>query len=245
MKLHIGISIATAGQLAELPELKKVDLLELPFSLCGQPEFTLPKSWKNRLHRISGRSESRTLNSLIDTGNVMRREFYRLFSRNCAVASSLKAGEVTLAIDWEYAFDNAGYAAELREILRCCYGIAFKFSLTPVIELRIPGSAVLKPADFIRLRNSWMIPVRTLIDLHPHEPGSLEMLENFFAANRFECNKFRISYDAAGGNYLTVKLLDRIKNCICPVGSEIPELCFYPGRNADREAFQAILPVIA
>ena len=245
MKLHYGISISTAAQLAELPELKKAAFLELPFSLCGQPDFILPKNWKNRLHRISGRSQGRTLNSLIDAGSSMSREFYRFFAKICAVAAASKAREISLAVDWENALENTGYAAKLRTILRCCYGIAQKNELTPVIELRIPGTAVNRDMDFIRLRDSWMIPVRTLIDLHPHEPGSLEMLETFFASHHFDCNKFRISFDASGGNYLTGKLLDRVKNCIRPVGAEMTEICFYPGRNADRDCYQALQAVIS
>ncbi len=245
MKLHLGISVASLKQLAELPELRTAVFLELPFGLCGQPDLVLPEFWKNRFRRAGGRSEGRTLNSLVEAGGVMRREFFRMFSRNCAAIAALNATEISLTVDWENAFADAGYADGLRDILRCCYGIAFKYSLTPVIELRIPGSAVITPLQFIRFRDSLMIPVRTLIDLHPHEPGSLEILETFSGKFHFECSKFRISFDASGGNYLTVKLLDRIKNCIHPVGCEIPEICFYPGRNADRESFQALQPVIS
>ena len=104
MKLHLGISVASLKQLAELPELRTAVFLELPFGLCGQPDLVHPEFWKNRFRRAGGRSEGRTLNSLVEAGGVMRREFFRMFSRNCAAIAALNATEISLTVDWENAF---------------------------------------------------------------------------------------------------------------------------------------------
>ena len=90
-----------------------------------------------------------------------------------------------------------------------------------------------------------MFPVRTLIDLHPHEPAALDMLARLYDRMPFECDNFRISFDAAGGNYMSGKLLEMIRRSLRQVGPEIPEICFYPGRNADKTAFELLSTVIS
>lgn len=237
MKLHYGIAVASAKQLNDLPGLEKVDFLELPSFLRDEPDLVIPPVWKKRLLRAGGRREARTLSSLVCAGSGIKLEYFRMFSGCCADFSRWGAKEITLCVDWEAAFSDTDYAVNLREILRCCFGITEKYRLKPVLELRIPGSAVLDPAQFIKFRNSLLIPVRTLVDLHPHEPGALEFLEKFSAAMPFDSSCFRISFDAVGGNYLTVKLLDKICQYIRPAGAETPQICFYPGKNADREAY--------
>lgn len=244
MKLLYGIAVASVNQLAELPELKKAAFLEVPSSLRELPDFRIPMAWKRRFRRVTGRSEARTLSSLIDAKKSIQIDFLRVFAGCCEYFSKLGAAEISLGVDWEAAFSDPGYALKVRDILRSCYGITEKYSLTPILELRIPGSAAAGGMDFYRFRNSLMIPVRVLIDLHPHEPGALELMERFSATMPFVCDKLRISFDAAGGNYLTGKLLERICKCVRPAGVAIPEISFYPGRSADHDAFAALNSVI-
>lgn len=244
MKLRYGITVASMRQLAELPELKKAAFLELPSTLREQSDFKLPAAWKSRFKRVTGRSEARTLSSLIDAKKSILIDFLRVFSGCCENFAKLGASEITLGVDWEAAFSDPAYAREISSILRSCFGITEKHALALILELRVPGSAAAGGMGFYRFRNSLMIPVRTLVDLHPHEPGALELMERFSAAMPFECDKLRISFDASGGNYLTEKLLARICKCVRPAGAAIPEITLYPGENADREAFAALGEVI-
>lgn len=244
MKIDYGVAVTSIRQLVELPELKRADFLELPSSCVQSPDFVLPKFWQSRVFRISSRSEARTFSAMIGAGRKMAVDFCRLFGRRCEDCSELGIKEITLTVDWESLMNDPAYADMLREILRCCYGIVEKYRLTAVLELRIPGLIAGMPKDFLRFRNSLLFPVRTLVDLHPHEPGALELLETYAGSMPFDVSRFRVSFDAAGGNYLTVGLLDRIRNVIRPVGGENPQICFYPGRSADKSAFAALEAVI-
>jgi hypothetical protein len=245
VKLNFGIAVASNRQLAELPAVGKINFLELPSVSRIQPDFILPQQWKRRFMRVSCRAETRTLGALIDAGYSMTREFYRVFSAGCTEFAKLGAKEISLGIDWESVFDNEKFSASVSDILRCCYGIIYRNRLTPLIELRLPGVAAGQVEKFLRFRNRLLIPARTLVDLHPHEPGALELMEKFSAVLPFEVSRIRVSFDASEGNYLSPKLLERIKACIRPVGKEIPELCFYPGRSADKSAFAALSAVLS
>ena len=244
MKINYGIAVTSNRQLAELPELKRADFLELPSSCVQAPDFILPKAWQPRVFRVSSRSESRIFSAMIGSGTKMAVDFCRLFSRRCEDCAALGVREITLTVDWENLMTDPVYADRLREILRCCFGIVEKYRMTAVLELRIPGLIAGTPNEFLRFRNSLLFPVRTLVDLHPHEPGALEFLSSYAQAMPFDVSRFRISFDAVGGNYLTVGLLDKIRNVIRPVGGEVPQICFYPGRSADRAAFAALETVI-
>lgn len=244
MKIDYGIAVTSVRQLTELPELERADFLELPSSCVQAPDFILPKAWQSRVFRISSRSEARTFSAMIGAGRKMAVDFCRLFARRCEDCAALGVKEITLTVDWESLMNDADYADKLREILRCCYGIVEKYHLTAVLELRIPGFIAGMPHDFLRFRNSLLFPVRTLVDLHPHEPGALELLNTYAKAMPFDVSRFRVSFDALGGNYLTVGLLDKIRSVIRPVGGEIPQICFYPGRSADKAAFAALDAVI-
>lgn len=240
MKLHYGIAVTSSRQLAELPELKGADFLEISSGMIQTPDFAVPKGWKKRLFRAGGRSEARTFSALIGAGSGMMLEFYRLFSANCGEFVRLGIREVTLAVDWETLLSDEGYANDLRDVIRCCYGILTRYQLQLLLELRIPGVISARPMDFLKFRNSLLMPVRTLIDLHPHEPGALELLAEFSAKMPFDSSRFRLSFDSSGGNYLSANLLEKIKESIRPVGKEIPEICFYPGRSADKAAYELL-----
>lgn len=244
MKLRFGVTVASSEQLAELPSLAKVDFLELPSMPGGMAGVNIPRQWKKRVFRISGRRDASTLSSLVDAGSAMQQEFFRMFSRCCADYARFGGAEITLGIEWDMALNDPDFADGLRQILRCCFGVVNQYGLQLDAELRIPGNAIGDPLKFVRFRDSLLIPVRTLIDLHPHEPGALEAFEEFSAKMHFDCSKLRISYDASGGNYLTPKLLERIFSGVRPVGVEVPEVSFYPGKHADRDAFAALESVI-
>jgi len=245
VKLNFGIAVASNRQLAELPVAGKFDFLELPSVSRIQPDFILPQAWKRRFMRVSCRAETRTLGVLIDAGSSMTKEFYRVFSAGCTEFAKLGAKEISLGIDWENVFNDEKFSASLSDILRCCYGIIYRNTLIPVIELRVPGIAAGNIERFLRFRNRLLIPARTLVDLHPHEPGALELFERFAAEAPFECSRVRVSFDAAGGKYLTAKLLEKIISGIHRVGAETPDICFYPGRTADRAVFAALETVIS
>lgn len=244
MKLQYGVTVLSLQQLNELPSLKWADFLECPSLLAAQADFAVPVAWKKRFYRISGRNESRTLASLVDSTIPMQLEFYRFFSRNCAVFRQSGIREFSLNLDWEMIFSIPGYQEKLREILSSCFGIFHRYMLIPVIELRIPGIISLHPEEFMAFRRSLLYPVRTLIDLHPHEPGALDSIQDFARILPFECSNFRISYDAAGGNYFTAGLLECIKNVIHPVGVEAAKVCFNPGRNAEKDVFSALEAIL-
>ncbi|MBR2720714.1 MAG: hypothetical protein IKB74_05195 [Lentisphaeria bacterium] len=244
MKINYGIAVSSFRQLSELPELKKAGFLEVASNCIQSPDFVLPRAWKNRLNRVTNRSEARTFSAMIGSGRGVMKEFYRVFSRNCEAYARLGVTEITLTVDWETVVNDSDYADELREVLRCCYGIIYRNRQTALLEMRIPGFISSIPENFIQFRNSLLFPVRTLIDFHPHEPGALEMLTAFAKKMPFDSSRFRVSFDASGGNYLSSNLLEKILSSLHIVGKEIPEICFYPGRSADKAAFAALEAVL-
>ena len=50
----------------------------------GWGDFYVPSAWENRIHRMSFRAETRTINALVDAGAAMSRDFFRMFSAGCA-----------------------------------------------------------------------------------------------------------------------------------------------------------------
>ena len=244
MKISRGVMVASARQLAELPELKQADFLEVPALMADTPDLTVPAAWKGRLRRAECRGEARVLTSVIDAGRGVKQDFFRAFGARCEALCRFGVREITVGTDWETIFSDAAYAGKLREILHCCFGIAERYSMTVFLEVRTPGNAAARPAEYRKFRDALLLPVRTLIDLHPHEPGALEMLDSFAGAMPFDCGFFRVSFDASGGNYLSGRLLEKITAMLRPVGRELPSLCFYPGRGADREAFRMLEAVM-
>ena len=244
MKINYGIAVSSVRQLSELPDLKKAGFLEVASNCIRSSDFVLPKAWKTRLSRVSSRSEARTFSAMIGSGRGVMMEFYRMFSRYCEENAAFGVKEITLTVDWETVVNDDVYAAELREVLRCCYGIIARNRQSAILEMRIPGFISSMPEKFIHFRNSRLFPVRTLIDFHPHEPGALELLAEFSRKMPFESSRFRVSFDASGGNYLSVNLLEKIQDSLRIVGKEIPEICFYPGRSADKAAFEALEAVL-
>lgn len=245
MKLHYGISVASAGQLSELPDFAAADFLELPSYFCEACRISVPEKWKTRVRRFSCRRESAALISLMDAGSAVQMDFFREFGGCCAAFAAVGVKEVSLGIDWETVLSGNCQLDRLRKILACCFGITSKYGMRVLLELRIPGTAANDIMGFLKFRNSLMFPVRTLIDLHPHEPAALDMLARLYDRMPFECDNFRISFDAAGGNYMSGKLLEMIRRSLRQVGPEIPEICFYPGRNADKTAFELLSTVIS
>ena len=244
MKINYGITVSSLRQLSELPDLKKAGFLEISSSCFRTPGFVVPAGWKKRLFRVSTRSEARTFGALIDSGRGVKMEFYRLFARNCEEYTSIGIREITMTVDWETVTNDDLYADKMREVLRCCYGIMFEHRLTAVLELRIPGFISSQPLEFLKFRDSLLFPIRTLVDFHPHEPGALELLSSYAAAMPFDSSRFRVSFDASGGNYLSGNLLEKIREKLHAVGKEVPEIAFYPGRSADKAAFAALESVL-
>lgn len=244
MKINYGIAVSSVRQLSELPDLKKAGFLEVSSNCIQSSDFILPKAWKKRLCRVSSRSEARTFNAMIGSGRGVMMEFYRIFSRYCEDYAASGVSEITLTVDWENVVNDTVYADKLREVLRCCYGIIARNNQSAILEMRIPGFVSSMPEKFIQFRNSLLFPIRTLIDFHPHEPGALEMLAEFARKMPFESSRFRVCYDASGGNYLTSNLLEKIQDSLRIVGKEVPEICFYPGRSAEKSAFTALETVL-
>lgn len=236
--------VSSLRQLSELPELKKAGFLEISSSCFRTPGFVVPAGWKKRLLRVSTRSEARTFGALIGAGRGVMMEFYRLFARNCEEYARMGVREIAMTVDWETLTGDDLYADKLRDVLRCCYGIMSEYKLCALLELRIPGFISSRPVEFRKFRNSLLLPIRTLIDFHPHEPGALELLSDYAAEMPFDTSRFRVSFDASGGNYLSDNLLEKIQEKLHAVGKEIPEISFYPGRSADKTAFAELEAVL-
>jgi hypothetical protein len=245
VNLNYGVSVSSERQLLELPELRQADFLELNCQLLDSPDFFLPPAWRGRVFRCSGRSESRAFSALVEAGASIQQDFYRVFSRRCEKFSQLGGRELSFCIDLENTFSEVEYAAKLRKILSCCFGIMEKYRLQPLLEVRVPGIAASRRDDLIKFMNSLLYPVRLLTDIHPHEPGALELLGEFLDKLHYESGRLRISFDGDGGNYLSDKLLERLRSFIRPVGREVPDICFYPGRNADKTVFAALASVMS
>jgi hypothetical protein len=71
------------------------------------------------------------------------------------------------------------------------------------------------------------------------------LLGEFLDKLHYESGRLRISFDGDGGNYLSDKLLERLRSFIRTVGTEVPYICFYPGRNADKTVFAALASVMS
>ena len=227
MNILYGISIS--GDAPDLPEFSAIRSAELPGSRLTEPGFSLPPVLRGKTIFIGNREDQRFFRTLPEAGTGVRQEFFRLCTRRGAAAAALNAEGFSLALDPEEA-------DSLRPELGVICGIAEKYRLPLMLEIRIPGPAA-DPEVFYRLKHRLLYPARTLCALHPHEAGALEAAEKFAASCPFDCDLFRIGFDAAAGNYLSEKLWERLLKLVHPAGRRTPVVIFDPGPGADRSVY--------
>ena len=237
MKIRYGISINNDGEINDLPDLPAIELVEVPGDQWSNADFVLPARWRQKELWIRNSDDIRFFRSLPDAGSGVRQEFYRLFTQRCQTAAANNAFASSLAPDLENALHDPAYAAKLHDTLGVCFGIAEKIRLPLTLELRIPGAAAADPAGYLRFKHSLLYPLRTLCAIHPHEPGALEALEKFAGECKFDCDIFRVSFDAASGNYLSDNLFSRLRQFIRRSGFAAPVIIFDPGHNADKNTY--------
>lgn len=237
MKIHYGVSINSDSGVNDLPDLPALELVEVPGDWCGSAEFALPRKWRRKKLWLRNSDDIRFFRSLPDAGSGVRQEFYRLFAKRCQAAVTANAGCCSLAPDLEYALNEPDHAAKLHRTLGVCFGIAEKCRLPLTLEVRIPGAAAAKTADFLRFKHALLYPLRTICAIHPHEPGALEALEKFAGDCKFDCDIFRVCFDAASGNYLSDNLFNKLRQFLRKSGFADPVIIFDPGCGADKNTY--------
>ena len=237
MKIHYGISINDSEDIAGLPPLPAIDLVEVPGDLCSGTDFALPRHWRQKQLWIRNSDDIRFFRSLPDAGFGVRQEFFRLYSRRCQAAAAVNACGCSIAPDLENALNDPEYAVKLRGAMGVCFGIAEKLRLPLTLELRIPGAAAVNPAGFLRFKHTLLYPLRTVCAIHPHEPGALEALEKFTGECQFDSDVFRVCFDAASGNYLSDTLFRKLRQLIRKSGFAAPVIIFDPGPGADSNTY--------
>ena len=237
MKTVYGVTIGSSSELAALPEMKAIQLLEIPGEMCTDDGGRQLRSRKHKKLMVNNSSDIRFFRSLFDAGSGVRQDFYRLFFNKCQAAAELGAAAVSLAPDLEGVAGDQAKFQRLQRTLGMCFGAAEKYRLPLNLELRIPGAVSAAPAEFVRLKHRLLYPLRTMCVLHPHEPGALEAMENFSGKCKFDCDMFRIVFDAAFGNYISGHLFRKLLSFVRPSGAAAPVVIFDPGRGADSHAF--------
>lgn len=235
MKTIYGISFSDRD-ISLLPNVPAVQILELSGELATAPGFALPEHLQKKSIIICNSDERKFFNTIPDASSGVRQDFYRLCEHRCAAAENLQAVYATFAPELESAFAVPANPV-LRDAFAMCFGFAEKHRTPLALEVRIPGIAAGATEKFAHFKHSLLYPLRTMCVLHPHEPGALEIMEKFAAELPFDCDMFRIVFDAAAGNYLSGTLLQRILKFIRPAGAVQPVMIFAPGKNADPSVY--------
>lgn len=245
MKKFYGISVESAEQLELLAAMTEFDVLELPGALLESADFKIPSASGNKKIVINNRDTLRFFRSLSSSGMGIKQEFFRLISRRCKRAAELNAVSFSLFPDWENFAAPGESRRELLEIMQMCCGIVQRNGLNLSVFVRLPGW-IDGQWDMIReFKKSLLYPVQMAVDFHPHEPGALSGAEKYSDNFHFDSDFWRISFDAASGNYLSGSLCRKIFSLIRKSGAKIPVMIFAPGEKADRWSFSAINDLLA
>lgn len=245
MKINYGISISSNTNISALPELPEFTHLEIPGSMLADKNFTLPSRIKNKKIIIRNDDERRFFRTVSDAGSGIRQDFYRLVRQKTALAANIGAVGITVVPDLENLITADELPENFRSVLRVYCGIAEQNHLPLLLETRIPGKAAQLPECYIRFKHALLYPLRTLCEIHPHEPGALDAAENFAAGCKFDCDIFRICFDAAAGNHLTGTLFARIMKLLRQAGSDIPLIMFSPGNETDPGVCRDLVRLIS
>ena len=239
MKKFYGISVSTVEQLELLPVMPDIDVLELPGVMLESSNFKIPAAFANKKIVVNNRDTLRFFRSLAGSGMGIKQEFFRLISRRSQRAAELNTVSFSLFPDWENFSSSLEYRRELLEVMQMCCGTIQRNDLDLSVGIRLPGGA--ENWDMLRdFKKSLLYPVRMMADFHPHEPGALEIAENYSENFHFDSDFWRINFDAASGNYLSENLYSRLFSLVRKSGAEKPVMIFSPGEKADRWIFSEI-----
>lgn len=244
MKINYGISISGDTDISMLTEFPEFQTLELPGNMVADKNFSLPRGFEPGNIFIRNNDERRFFRTLPDAGSGIRQDFYRLVQQKLSAAAKIGARGITLVPDWENLLTLDKIPENLRSVLGVYCGIAELNRIPLLLELRIPGRAAESPQKYIRFKHTMLYPFRTLCEIHPHEPGALDAIEKFAAECRFDCDIFRICFDADAGNHLTGTLFERLLKLLKPGGSDQPLLIFSPGEKADKSVYCELVRLI-
>ena len=79
-----------------------------------------------------------------------------------------------------------------------------------------------------------LYPVRLLIDFHLHEPDSFKQLEEIAEVLKFDNERWRLSFEAASGNYLSSEIVRKVIPFVYCGMRECGCVIFAPGAGAEE-----------
>ena len=173
------------------------------------------------------------LQELPEVSFGVKQDFYRYFSCKSEIMEECGISRLAMAVDVEKVLSDEEYASKQTEILHCCFGMAERRKIEMSLEMRIPGMSREAVTAFLNFRKNLLYPVRLLIDFHLHEPDSFRQLEEIADALKFDNEKWRLSFEAANGNYLSSEIVRKVIPFVYCGMRECGSVIFAPGAGAE------------
>ena len=208
---EFGVSIYFPDELNELDKTGQFCHIELPGEMIDAANVGILKKI-SRTYSLSVRDicTRKILQELPDVPFGVKQDFYRYFYSKCEIMEECGISRLAMAVDVERALADSFYAANLTEIRHCCFGMAERRNIEIALELRIPGMDDEKVSGFLDFRKNLLYPVKILIDFHLHEPDGFKRLEESADKLKFDRERWRFSFEAASGNYLSSEIVRRV-----------------------------------
>lgn len=238
--MEVGIAIYTSAQLESVENFRNFSLVEISGEMLEDagkyglfsriPDGVLVRELLPR----------RIVDDLPDASGGVCRELLKLFEQRCILLEKYGIEWATLTPNLGRAKDDVVYREKLLDLMRCMFGIALRHGVNFVYELRLPESFPGAVDEMLKFCRSCNIRVRVLIDFHPHEPRGFEMLEQAVAKLKMKRDAWRISFDVASCNYLSLDVVKRVFALSRP-GSYLHEyVVFSPGPGSDMENYRQL-----
>jgi hypothetical protein len=234
--MECGIAIYNKDDLKLLNSFSNFSIAEIPGEMldADNAEDDFHPGFVFYVRELLGRN---IISELPEAPFRVRREFLNLLEKRCEVMAQNGMPIATLTPDLGRAVTDKKYAETLRDILLCIAGIVSRYEIDIRFELRLPENfdrALQVTWDFL---HSNTLFYKLLLDFHPHEHGSFDILGA--AAEKFPFNRdsWRISFEVASCNYLSPAVVKRVMQISRPGGWEKDFMIFAPGKGTDSENY--------
>lgn len=238
--MEAGIAIYTPAQLEIVEHLRNFSLIEISGDMLEDAEkYGLFSRMPDGI-MVRELLPRRIIDDLPDASAVVCRELLKVFEQRCIFLEKYGIEWATLTPNTGRAKEDHVYREKLLDLMRCMFGIALRHGVNFIYELRLPESFPGAVDEMLKFCRSCNIHVRVLIDFHPHEPRGFEMLEQTVEKLPFKRDAWRLSFEVASCNYLSLDVVKRVCALSRP-GSSLEEcVVFSPGVDTDMENYRLL-----
>lgn len=239
--MEIGIALYTPDELDYFKDALYFDRLEVPGEMLDAPEKLIAFAEEYELDvQIRELLPRNVISGLSEASPRVLQDLLKLFDTRCEIIREAGFAGATLTTEPVFSSADDSFDREMQDILLCMRSIAFRKGVELFYELRLPESfdgALEQTRKFLR---SNTLASRLLIDFHPHEPRGFEILPQALEKVPFQRGAWRISFEVASCNYLSLEAVKRIAEYSRKERCEEDFMIFAPGNGAGEENYHQL-----